>query len=105
MAHTGLLTHNPLLPFRLLPTVITLVIAFLAYWIFKIVVQPVLGMRFYQKQGLPLIYFPLLGHLRNRIQNLKEHDDIFYESKFGSKKPETKGSLHKYGFYHLCYPI
>ena len=97
MTPTGLLSHSPLFSFGPLPTFITLLVLLMTFLVFKIVIRPLLEMRFYQKQELRRVYFPLIRDIYNKTKALQKHDDLLYESKFGVKTVKNRGCVTNIG--------
>lgn len=69
----------------LLPIIVAILTSFVLLSVYKVVVRPLLRMRFYKKQRLPTSYFPFFGCFQQNFQDLKEHGDFYYSAKHGKK--------------------
>lgn len=68
--------------FSLIGILLTAILLFIAYIIYKIVILPYAGYQFYAKQGAKKDpFFPFLGVLKIQMGNLEKHNDFMYDSK------------------------
>jgi len=61
-------------------------LAFITLITFKVIIRPLLKMRFYKKQGIPCYYFPLIGVFFNNGKLFKKHGDFHYYNKIKARK-------------------
>jgi len=63
----------------------TFISILLLFVIYKMVLRPIYGMRFYRKQGIECFYFPLIGKFQTCLAAFKEHGDAKHHIKRQAK--------------------